>query len=327
MATNKTRLLKSPNEFFDIMDNIGDNKFVSIGYVTGANLDIPKIKRRNPETGRQKSYPDYSVFGSENEIGALVKVTSYNIRYRKRKAVSDQYKKYKEDANRIRTSFGIPEIGSRESYSQTLSWGNNGPSIYSGEREELSGHSYNPQNIHGANISSAIYAVSNDGDILQEIPKNQVVPFLKKRDIDGVSALRKIGADDATIQSYIDQIADLKFRYINFEASSILWIAATVNGEAILYINENLERIVDGISINKEDLVEIAKEKYKKALQSSTNVPQQQLSASTVGVGGQITENRYRYRKNLSEAKLSRIIRESINKVLNENYRRNQRRV
>ena len=38
------RILKTPNEFFDIMDQMGDNKFVSIGYVTSANLDMPKVK-------------------------------------------------------------------------------------------------------------------------------------------------------------------------------------------------------------------------------------------------------------------------------------------
>ena len=87
------RVLKSSNEFFELMDQIGNGKFVTIGYVTGANLDVPKVKRKNPATNRMKGYPDYSVFSAEgeNEIGALVKISSYNIRYLKRKTVGKKY--------------------------------------------------------------------------------------------------------------------------------------------------------------------------------------------------------------------------------------------
>ena len=44
------RRVASSEEFFDILDRIGNGKFVTIGYVTGANLNVPTIKRRNPET-------------------------------------------------------------------------------------------------------------------------------------------------------------------------------------------------------------------------------------------------------------------------------------
>ena len=54
----KVRKVKSSNEFFDILDKIGNGKFVSIGYVTGANLNVPTIKKKNPLTNRMKGYPD-----------------------------------------------------------------------------------------------------------------------------------------------------------------------------------------------------------------------------------------------------------------------------
>lgn len=57
----KVRKVKSSNEFFDILDKIGNGKFVSIGYVTGANLNVPTIKKKNPLTNRMKGYPDYTV--------------------------------------------------------------------------------------------------------------------------------------------------------------------------------------------------------------------------------------------------------------------------
>ena len=38
------RRVASSEEFFDILDRIGNGKFVTIGYVTGANLNVPTIK-------------------------------------------------------------------------------------------------------------------------------------------------------------------------------------------------------------------------------------------------------------------------------------------
>ena len=55
--------------------------FATIGYVTGANLAIPQVKRKNPETGRMKGYDDYETFGKQlgynGEVGGVIKLTSY----------------------------------------------------------------------------------------------------------------------------------------------------------------------------------------------------------------------------------------------------------
>ena len=133
------RRVASSEEFFDILDRIGNGKFVTIGYVTGANLDVPTIKRRNPETNRMKGYPDFSVFGAEgeNEIGALVKITSYNMRYLNRETVGKKYGEYKNAANGIRGNFGLDPIANKESYKQGTSWSPNGPELYKGQNAEL----------------------------------------------------------------------------------------------------------------------------------------------------------------------------------------------
>ena len=113
------RRVASSNEFFDILDKIGNGKFVTIGYVTGANLDVPKVSRKNPLTNRMKQYPDYTVFGNEQgEIGALVKITSYNMRYLNRTTVGQKYGEYKDSANGIRGNFGLDPIGSKQGYKQ-----------------------------------------------------------------------------------------------------------------------------------------------------------------------------------------------------------------
>ena len=119
----KVRKVKSSNEFFDILDKIGNGKFVSIGYVTGANLNVPTIKKKNPLTNRMKGYPDYTVFNGidKRPIGALVKITLYNFQYMNRKLVSKKYGEYKQAANASRNEYGIDDMKSRTSYKQKTS--------------------------------------------------------------------------------------------------------------------------------------------------------------------------------------------------------------
>ena len=305
----KVRKVKSSNEFFDILDKIGNGKFVSIGYVTGANLNVPKIKKKNPLTNRMKSYPDYTVFNGidKRPIGALVKITLYNFQYMNRNLVSKKYGEYKQAANAIRNEYGIDDMKSRTSYKQKTSRSPNAPETYVGNNEELKDHSYSPQNVYGSNTYSTVYTVGLDGKILNEIPQEQIAQYLKEKDeVSGVSALRKMGAEDAKIKEYIKKMKDLKFKYVNFESKSILWIAATVNGEKIIYINDDLQRAVDGIDIRPEDFREIARNRYK----------------ITWDMLGEM-ENREMRRKNvirLTESDLHRIIRESVRKILDKRY-------
>ena len=262
------RILKTPNEFFDMMDQMGDNKFVTIGYVTSANLDMPKVKRVNPSTNRMKSYDDYTVFGNDDNIGALVKITSYNMRYRTRSSVSKQYGEYKKSLDDIRASYGLePTKTNPDTYTGKQQFGAQGISLYKDQKEDLAGHAYYPQNTYGARIKSVVYAVNDNGNIVKELTKDQILPYLKaKGETSGVSALRKMGAEEEKIQEFIQKVAELHMNYRAFEANSILWIAATINGEKVVYINERLNRVVNDININPQDFIAIAKERYQKDL-------------------------------------------------------------
>ena len=298
------RRVASSSEFFDILDKIGNGKFVTIGYVTGANLDVPTISRRNPATNRMKKYPDYTVFGGEEEIGALVKITSYNMRYLNRTTVGQKYGEFKTSANDIRTNFGIDPIADKTSYKQGTNWSPNGPEIYNGKNADLQSHSYNPQNIFGVKPKGVVYAINKEGHIIKELSPEQVRPYLKaKREIDGVVALRKMGAEEERIQDYINQINNLKFKYINFESNSILWIAATINGEKIVYINDNLYRAVDGIDISPQDFRAIARERYQIDLNDL-----QEMTKKTMN------KNIFR----LTEGDLRKLVMESAQKILSE---------
>lgn len=300
------RRVASSNEFFDILDKIGNGKFVTIGYVTGANLNIPTIKKKNPLTNRMKGYPDYTIFGSEEEIGALVKISSYNFQYLNRQTVGKKYGEYKQSANVIRGNFGLDPIADKESYKQGTDWSPNGPELYKGSNADLQSHSYNPQNIYGVKPKGIIYAVNKEGHIIKALSQEQIIPYLKeKRKIDGVAALKKMNVEEERIEEYINQIEALKFKYINFESNSILWIAATINGEKIVYINDNLSRAVDEINIRPEDFRAIAIERYQVDLANLQEM-----------VYRMNNKNKTIFR--LTESELRSFIGESVKKILSE---------
>ena len=309
-----TRKVLSANEFFEIFDKIGDNQFFTIGYVTGANLEIPKVKRKNPQTNRMKGYPDYSVLPNESgsEIGALVKITTYNMRYRKRNVFNNQYKNYKDSANSIRAEYGLDPIGTRQGYKQDSGFGTDSPSLYNGGNTDLQSHSYLSQNTFGANIKGTVYAVDKEGHIIRSFEDDEIKAYLKaKREPDGVAALRKMGVEEERIQEYIAKLKDLKFNYRNFEADSILWIAATVNGEKIIYLNNNLQRSIDDVNIQPHEFRKIARERYNISLNDLHEM---------------VMKDRYMNSNliRLTESDLHMIVKESVNKLLNESFETKQ---
>ena len=261
------RRIATANEFFDILSSMKGGCFATIGYVTGANLNIPQVKKKNPETGRMKGYDDYETFGKElghdGEVGGVIKLTSYTLNWSTPESIGKAYKKYKADANNIRSEFGLEPMQDRESYKSTQEYGDNGISTYSGNNDELKLHSYTAQNVHNARTKGIYYLISTEGKVMREVDKSELLSYFKKKsEMSGVSALRKMGATEERIQEFIDKMNGLKMSYKNFEASSILYMVATVNGEKIVYINENLTQSVRGINIIPAEFTKIAKERY-----------------------------------------------------------------
>lgn len=261
------RRIATANEFFDILSSMKGGCFATIGYVTGANLTIPQVKKKNPETGRMKGYDDYETFGKElghdGEVGGVIKLTSYTLNWSTPESIGKAYKKYKADANNIRSEFGLEPMQDRESYKSTQEYGDNGISTYSGNNDDLKLHSYTAQNVHNARTKGIYYLISTEGKVIRELDKSELLSYFKKKsEMSGVSALRKMGATEERIQEFIDKMNGLKMSYKNFEASSILYMVATVNGEKIVYINENLTQSVRGINIIPAEFTKIAKERY-----------------------------------------------------------------
>ena len=332
----KERRVETPENIFEVLDKIKKGDWVTIGYVTGAELNVPQVKRRNPLTNRMKGYDDYSVFGNENgEIAALVKVSAWNFRFYNRKDVTNNYKAYKEAANTIRGEYGLEPIADKKGYTSTLNYGKGGVSVYGGDNEALVGHSYAPQNVANVKPKSIIYPVGKDGKILSfnGLSQEQIIPYLKaKSGISGVSKLKEMEVEEAKIKEYIQRIKDLKFSYKNFEQNSILWVAATVNGEALVYLNPKMTRIVNDINIDTNDFLKIALKRYKIELEDIIRKSEQERGngdafeeISTPPETQQpVPESRRRTLK-LTESDLRRVVTEAtkilVKRVLSENRR------
>lgn len=264
-------MVGSPEEFFDIISTIKGGQFVTVGYVTSANLNVPQERRKNPETNRMKNFDDYVTFGKnlgeEGEIGGVIKFTSYNMNWRNNDDMAAAYSKYVTDRDAIRAKYGVESRTG--GYTDKVNFGDaGGIKTYDGDNEALKSHTYTAQNTFSARKKSAYYLVSTEGNIVREIPIDQLKAYMKgPQAVAGVGQLKKMGADEAQIESYIKEISELKMNYMHFEHSSILYIVATVNGIPLIYINEKLTQSVRGININPTDFINIAKEKYKKDLE------------------------------------------------------------
>jgi hypothetical protein len=307
----KSRKIETPEKFFDILDSIKRGSYITIGYVTGANLAMPKVKRINPASNRMKSYDDYSAFGNE-EIGALVKISAWNFRYQNREDFNQTYTAFKQNANVVRGKYGLDPIADKENgYKEKNNFGKGGVDTYNGKNNNLQGHSYIGQNGFGIKPKSITYAVDTNGHIIKALTPEEIKPFIgEARPIDGVAALRKMGADEEKIKQYIQDIKALKFSYKNFESDSILWIATTIKGMGpIVYINNNLKRIINDININPQDFINIARERYQVELQDVQNKAQQE-----------ITESKRMNKKlvKLTEMDLHRIVEETTKQILKE---------
>lgn len=314
------RQITSVNEFFDTMDGLRNGAFVSIGYITKANIEIPMIKKKNPATNRMKNYPDYETFSkhfnSEELLTGVVKFTRYLVNWTHKDRLNQQYTDYRNKVNDLRNKFGIGDMSSK-SYTSTINYGDNNITTYQGGNDEKQGNTYYAQNIAKARKVDTYYLIKEDGSIYKECDKKELIQFFKNKpkSVSGLSALQKLTQDSATIESYIQQMKELDSTmvYRNFESSSIVFMVGSskdtlcVNNKFI-FINQNLRNTIgstDGIKINPQEFTNIAKENYKKEIDNIDNII-----------------NEVKKRKiTLTESELFNIIAESCKDVLNNiNY-------
>lgn len=258
-----------PNEFFDALAQLNTDVPVTIGYVCGANLNLPIVKRRNPETNRMKGYNDYETFGRslgiEKEIAGVVKLSVYSDFVVKS---HDEVKKDRSDFARfedeLRIKYNMPPIArdSRKGkYITKQDYGKNGLTTYNGDDETKIGRTYNRQNIYGATVNSTYFLIGTDGNIIKELTKNDLTDYTKPYNVDGVNILRKLGREEEEIKQYIDDYNSKNMRFQSFINDRILFMVANSGDYGdFTYINDNFPNEIDGVKINPTEFIAKSKE-------------------------------------------------------------------
>ena len=266
------RTFVGPNELFDTISELKSNARVCVGYITGAKLNYPTVKRKNPETNRMKTYDDFETFGKnlgvEEEIVGVVKISRYHgFNFRSHDDVNSNYSKFAEFEDDLRTRYDMPPINrgsGRGQYTSKQEYGKNGITTYSGNDEVKMGRTYNRQNIHGATVDSIYCLIGTDGNCIKELTRNELLDYITPREVNGVSILRKLGREEEEIQRYIEEYKSLKMNFISFINDKVLYVAgSTENKERFTYFNNDFPTEVDGVKINPQEFKEKALKLFK----------------------------------------------------------------
>lgn len=277
------RELKTANEFYDLVSSIPGGTFVTYAYVTAAKISYPTKKAKDPKTNKIKTVIDYNtltkMLGYKSLVTGIIKITRYHIPYGTPNSMEKNYEKYLTDFNELRKRYGIPHTERIEGYKGRVRYGKNGVYVYKGDNEEKVGNSYSAQNIRNAkSIVKHYYLVGINGKILEEVDEEFLKGmFLPKPILSGVKHLKDNGADRQTIRNYIDEHQKLNFDYRCFEGKSILYMVGTcknINGEKekFYYSNNRLSDTINGIKIDKNDVLKVTNELWKYDIENETNV-------------------------------------------------------
>lgn len=266
------RQFVTSENLFDVLSTMKGDVRMCVGYMTVAKLNIPQVQRINPTTNRKKKYDDWETFGKEigveGDIAGIIKISKYHkFNYVRPDDLKTRYAKYRDDKDAIKQRYGLAPTN-RDSmagkYSTKQDFGNNGIEVYAGSNDEKAGNSYMSQNVHGAEISSMYCLVNSEGNIVKTMTKKDLINYLKPFNDSDVNALRKLGKDDEEIKRFLDEVGQLKMTYQKFESSKILYIAAKSDDLGkFTYINTNMSNVIDGVTINPQEFINIAAKQYK----------------------------------------------------------------
>lgn len=266
------RQFVSSDNLFDVLSTMKGDVRMCVGYMTVAKLKLPQVQRINPATNRKKNYDDWDTFGKEmnldSEVTGIIKLSKYHrFNYVRPDDLKTRYQKYRDEKDAIKLKYGLNATNKDSmsgKYSAKQEFGDNGIEVYNGANGDKVGNSYMSQNVHGAEISSVYCLINGEGNIVKTLKKNDLIKYIKERSNSDVEALRKLGKDEAEIKNFLDEIGNLKMSYQKFESSKILYIAAKSNDYGkFTYINTNLPNVIDGVTINPQEFVNIAAKQYK----------------------------------------------------------------
>lgn len=257
------RRIADINEMIDIISSIKGGVFVTLCYISSAkigktlsskNIDVNKFgqdldKYRTKGDGqiyaKLKQYQSKGASRSNQfPFGGIVKMTRYQFNWQSENNYRANYNKYADARNKLLAKYGASVIH-KDSHDKKQAYGYGSVSV--GSSDNTAGRLYTHQNGATArNVQTEYYVVDKNGKMIGGVSPNAIEQILSKSEnINGVSALRKIGASEAQIKQYIKELQKLKFQVLKLMYDRILFIVATVNGEQIAFINDNLAHMLD----------------------------------------------------------------------------------
>lgn len=274
-ALEANRTLVQANNLYDVISSMSAGGYASFGYVMGANLNLPTVKKKNPATNRMKSYVDNETLGNKlnypgDRIGGIVKFTRYLVHWSTPDSIGKKYGDYKTNFNNICDEYGCEDAKIKDKDYKTkerINYGENGVEHYSGNDESKQGNDYSSQNLHGAKIKSTYLLVDVDGNIIREVDKNEIKDYIKPKSEYGygtekiVKVLKELGAEEVRIKEVIDKVNGLNMRYQTFLLHSILYIVGatkTPDGKTqkIIFLNDAMKDLFSDVKVNVHQLRE-----------------------------------------------------------------------
>lgn len=186
-----------------------------------------------------------------------------------------------------------------------------------------------PQNLKVVNIGEEhYYLINDDGNIAGGGPvsKEVIMNFVNKKDYDKskANALRKLGANEEEIKSYLEEFANLKWDEHDFMADNFIYAVASCTSdyhdgmpEKVVFFNEDL---IDEITtsehnfkINPNEFIEIA----KKEINSTYGITLEGKRYLKKNINKMIRESYYRHQK--KRYMLESYIRKLVKRSLYEN--------
>lgn len=267
------RIIKHFDEILDILDNIKGGQFVTIGYISVVKNWQNTPKKNNVKTGKVSNRNDYNklsdIVGGERpnheQIQGFIKITRYTgLNYLNETSFKKQSDIYKAKRDVIYKEFNISNILAKQTGqdSQKGNWGAQ-DSTHSVYTNADNSKKYSRQNVVNAKKDNVYYTIDENGNIIDIIKPSSIKPYLKSYGIPYEQALRKSGMGDIYVNDYVKKMTEINRRFMinTFSIDNVLYILATVNGEKILYINDQIKPMISSkIQVDVNQLLDMVKE-------------------------------------------------------------------
>lgn len=308
--SNRFRTVAGPNEFFDFLDGIKSNDFITFGYMEAVPVDYPQKQVYNPVTRRINNTNDFDAFqqnmGFDKKPTGVVVLKVYNLRWAKDETFQNEKNAFQSLRDQLYAKYNVEKHQSRYKTQQNNYGNNTKVKSYNGNNDNLKKHTYTDLNFKNVQfVGSSYYVTFEDGSIM---PIDQTkLPIINKAARTAIDRLREAGATE-------EELAPLKtFEYKRFEHSNILYVSATSKEVPTLYINTRLTNKISGeVDVNPNSLIDIAKDRYSKNV-SFFNMAIQESTTPRRNV------------INITESQIKMIIAESVKQVLTNVYKKQQK--